>query len=345
MVKTVFFLGATGYIGGSILQHLLDAPGDWEITALVRNEEKAKKLNTFGVKTILGSLDDSNKIQQAAAAVDIIIHAAHAGHVDAVKAILAGVKARFGETGIAPIYIQTSGTGVFSDNAAGASFDPEKLPLYDDSDRVVLDSIPDSVAYRNLLVLGGDAEGYVKSYIVLPSTIWGILTGKLVEAGIANPHSIQIPVAIKASIKKGQGALVGKGENVWPHVEIHELSDLYIRLLNAAIAGTASHGRDGLYIGENGNYLLKDAAATYTRALHTAGRSRTAEPESFTKEEIDKYFGGPYLGTNSRAKAVRAKRDLGWAPTKGDADFFKGIEEEVASILADPHGTDLPELR
>ncbi|KZV69667.1 NAD(P)-binding protein [Peniophora sp. CONT] len=349
MVKTVFFLGATGYIGGAILQRLLDVPDAWDITALVRNEEKAKKLNTFGVKTIIGSLDDSNRIQQAAADADIIIHTAHADHVGAAKAILAGAKARFDQTGVAPIYIHTSGTGVFTDeNAAGAPYDPEKLPLYDDSDRAVLDSVPDTASHRNvdLLVLGGDAEGYVKSYIVLPATIWGLLTGKLVDAGIANPRSIQIPIAIKASIHRGQGAVVGKGENIWPHVEIHELADLYIRVLNGAVAGTATHGRDGLYIGENGNYLLKDAAATYTRALHAAGRSRTAEPESFTKEDIDKYFGGrPYLGSNSRAKAVRAKRDLGWAPTKGDADFFKGIEEDVASILADPHGTDLHELR
>ena len=53
----------------------------------------------------------------------------------------------------------------------------------------------------------------------------------------------------------------------------------------------------------------------------------------------------PYLGTNSRAKAVIGKRDLGWAPTKGNAEFFKSIDEEVASILADPHGTELHELR
>ena len=42
----------------------------------------------------------------------------------------------------------------------------------------------------------------------------------------------------------------------------------------------------------------------------------------------------PWLGSNCRAKAVRAKRDLGWVPTKGDEDFLKGVEEEAASILA-----------
>ena len=166
--------------------------------------------------------------------------------------------------------------------------------MYDDSDRAVMDSVPDTALHRNvdLLVLGGDAEGYVKSYIVLPSTIWGILTGKLVDAGIANAHSVQVPAAIKAGIRKGQGAMVGPGENEWPHVEIHELADLYLRLLNAAIAGTASHGRDGLYIGENGTYRLKDSAAAYTRVLHAAEYSRTAVPESFTRDDIEKFFGG-----------------------------------------------------
>ncbi|VDB86894.1 unnamed protein product [Peniophora sp. CBMAI 1063] len=340
MGKTIFLLGATGYIGGSILEHLLDL-SDYSITALVRNTEKAKKLEGFGVKTILGSLDDLDKIQRAAAAADIVLHCAHADHVGAAKAVLAGNKERFQTTGVAPIYIHTSGTGAFIDGAVGTRFDPESLPLYDDSDRAVMDALPDTAFHRNvdLLVLEGDTEGYVRSYIVLPSTVWGILTGKLVDAGIANSHSIQIPAAIKASIRKGQGAMIGLGENEWLHVEIHELADLYIRLLNAAVAGTVPHGRDGQYIGENGVYRLKDTAAAYTRALHAAGRSRTAEPESFTKGDIDRFFGGrPWLGTNCRAKGVRAKRDLGWAPTKGDAEFLTGVEKEAASVLTSLRG-------
>ena len=74
MAKSVFILGATGYIGGSVLQHMLETPGNWSITALVRNSEKAEKLNVFGVKTVLGTLDDFDKIQKASADAEIVLH-------------------------------------------------------------------------------------------------------------------------------------------------------------------------------------------------------------------------------------------------------------------------------
>ena len=63
---------------------------------------------------------------------------------------------------------------------------------------------------------------YIRSHIIIPSTIWGFLTGPLADAGIAHIHSHQIPWAITAGLKRGQGGMVGKGLNVWPHVELHE---------------------------------------------------------------------------------------------------------------------------
>lgn len=50
----------TGYVGGSVLTRLLALPDadKYEITALVRSPEKAKKLETFGVKTVVGSIQD-----------------------------------------------------------------------------------------------------------------------------------------------------------------------------------------------------------------------------------------------------------------------------------------------
>lgn len=67
-----------------------------------------------------------------------------------------------------------------------------------------------------------DAPGYVRTYIILPSMIYGMVTGKLVELGIQNPHSLQIPAVIKSSIARGQAGMVGLGKNLWPNVHIDD---------------------------------------------------------------------------------------------------------------------------
>lgn len=56
----------------------------------------------------------------------------------------------------------------------------------------------------------------------MPSSIYGIPTGKLAKAGITNAHSISNPLLIKIALFRGEGILVGEGKNVWPHVEVHE---------------------------------------------------------------------------------------------------------------------------
>jgi len=73
MTRTIFITGATGYIGGACLERLLDDKA-FEITALVRSEEKAKKLNDLGVAAIIGSIDDAELMISAAADADIVHH-------------------------------------------------------------------------------------------------------------------------------------------------------------------------------------------------------------------------------------------------------------------------------
>ena len=60
--------------------------------------------------------------------------------------------------------------------------------------------------------------GYAKTYIILPSTIYGTPSNALTKAGLQNTHSIQLPFLIKASIGRGQGGVVGKGAAKWNHV-------------------------------------------------------------------------------------------------------------------------------
>jgi hypothetical protein len=71
----------------------------------------------------------------------------------------------------------------------------------------------------------------VKTYIVLPSTIYGIATGSLVDAGLQNPFSQQIPQLIKLSLKRGRAGMVGEGRNIWPNVHIHDGRQFYTYLV------------------------------------------------------------------------------------------------------------------
>lgn len=50
------------------------ASGDplFDVTVLIRDAGKAEKLKAFGVKTVLGSLDDAEKIRASASQADIV---------------------------------------------------------------------------------------------------------------------------------------------------------------------------------------------------------------------------------------------------------------------------------
>jgi hypothetical protein len=109
----ILLTGATGYIGGSILDRLLSHPkrSSFEITSFSRNAAKAQKLESqFGVKSVLGSLDDFQQLEEAAATADVVIHTADADHLPAAQAILRGLKRRHASTRETPTFIHTVGT-------------------------------------------------------------------------------------------------------------------------------------------------------------------------------------------------------------------------------------------
>lgn len=88
--------------------------------------------------------------------------------------------------------------------------------IYNDMDVAQIESLSPSAPHRNvdLAIVAADQEGYVKIYIILPPTIYGLATGKLVDLGVQNPHSIQIPGLIKYLVHRGQVGMVGDGKNI-----------------------------------------------------------------------------------------------------------------------------------
>ncbi|EMD34173.1 hypothetical protein CERSUDRAFT_98104 [Gelatoporia subvermispora B] len=334
----ILLIGASGYIGGSVLTRFLQSPDfpKYDITVYLRSEEKAQKLQQFGVRPLLGDLQDADKLASAASQAHVVVNCADADDFGAACAIIDGLRKRHEETEDVPILIHTSGTGVLADNAAGMH---PTSTIYSDMDPEQIGSLSPSQPHRevDLAVIDADAKGYLQAYFVLPSTIYGLASGPLADAGIMNIHSQQIPTLIKSSLDRGAAGMVGEGKNIWPSVHIDEVADLFFVVFENAIAGKKiGHGNEGFYFGENGEHTLYEVGRGIGAALVELGKIKNPEPTTFTKEEIDKYFGGNlFMGSNSRCRGERS-RAIGWKPVKLTKDMLASIKPEMESMINHP---------
>ncbi|THU78648.1 NAD(P)-binding protein [Dendrothele bispora CBS 962.96] len=334
----VLITGATGYIGGSVLNRLLqrsDLMSSLDIRVLVRSPEKAKKFEQFGFTPVIGSHADESVVVPAVSEVDILIATTDCDNLEAAQIALKGMKKRFDSTGKQPVYIECSGTGVYVEQSGGMH---STDTVYDDANPDQIETLAPTQPHRNvdLEILAADKEGYIKAYFILPPTVWGIATGPLVDAGLVNPHSRQIPVLIKACLQHRRGGMVGAGKNVWNNVEIHELADFFIILLDAVLNNKAGlgHGREGFYNTVNGEHTHYQLAESISKALVELGLGDNPTPSTFTKEEEEKYlsFWAPFYGTNSRCLATRAKA-LGWNPKKTTDDVLATMKTEIDTLV------------
>src|SRR5258706_621281 len=73
----IFLTGATGYIGGAVLEALVRAGHD--VTALVRDNEKAARVAARGARPVIGNLGEPDSYRAVADAQDGYIHTAFDG--------------------------------------------------------------------------------------------------------------------------------------------------------------------------------------------------------------------------------------------------------------------------
>ncbi|KAF7327868.1 NAD-P-binding protein [Mycena kentingensis (nom. inval.)] len=337
-MRNILLTGATGYIGGSVLQRLWDQPTHNAFTVLVRSQEKAATLNRlFGRKhnlnAVVGSNSNLGLLRELAAAADVVIACTDADDLPATQAILEGLRDRFGMTRVAPTLIHTSGTGVLSDDARGMF---ASSTIYSDLNINQLESLPPTQPHRDvdLAIVDADLAGYVKSYIVLPSTIYGLASGPLVDSGIQNARSQQIPRLVEVALQRGQGGMVGAGRNHWNNVHIDDVADLFALIFDLSTKATSSpgtlaaHGRAGFYFAENGEHTLYKVGEAIARVLSSMGKG-SATPTTFTSKEMSAYFpSGTSLGTNSRCRAERGRK-IGWKPANRTADMLRSVCREV----------------
>jgi nucleoside-diphosphate-sugar epimerase len=288
----LFITGATGFIGGSISSRLLAA--GHKVRGLVRDKDKAAQLQALGVTPVLGTLDDAALLTAEAQRSDGVINAASSDHRAAVEAMLAGLK------GSGKPFIHTSGSSVIGDDVQGNTlservFD-EDTPLYVEPGKQARHAI-------DRMVLDAAKDG-VRSIVLCNSMIYG--TGSGMHA-----QSVQLPPLVEQAQASGIVRVVGKGVNRWSNVHIDDVVDLYLLALERAPAGS-------FYFVENGEASFAELGAAIAQRLGFGA------VQSLPLDEATRIWGEGHarysFGSNSRIRAVRARRELGWSPKHSSAE-------------------------
>ncbi|GAB7349815.1 hypothetical protein MBLNU459_g0523t1 [Dothideomycetes sp. NU459] len=314
----LFVTGATGYIGGDALYAIVEAHPEYAITALVRNSQKGALIAKQypKIKLVYGDLDSEELIEEESRKADIVCNWANVDHEGSAKAIAKGLLTRSSDT--LGYYIHTSGTGllVFSDTDRN-TFGESSTKVYDDWDGLKeVTSLPDHALHRHVdkvVLAAGDASpSTVKTAIVCPPCIYG--PGR----GPDNQTSMQIPWLAAATLTAGHGVQVGAGAARWGGVHVRDLSNLYLLLVEAASRGgePATWGPQGYYFCEAHELRWADAAQAVAAAAHRAGYVESADVKRYDAEAVKELnpLGALMWGSNSRARALRARKLLGWTP-------------------------------
>ncbi|KAI4855647.1 NAD(P)-binding protein [Aureobasidium sp. EXF-8846] len=325
--------GVTGYIGGDALHAIVKAHPEYEITALVRNTDRGAQVAAEYPKVVLvyGDLDSSDLLEKESKKADVVCNWADADHEAAAKAIIKGLSTRESET--PGFLIHTSGTGIlmFTD-LDQQMYGEEASKIHDDWDNVkeMITGIPDHAPHRNVdKAVQSVRDGHtVKSAIVCPPCIYG--AGR----GPGNQTSVQVPMLARSTLQQGHGIQVGAGKTFWTQIHVHDLSDLYLKLVEAASngGGSATWNDEGYYFCEAGDLLWGDVARQVAKSAHKQGFIKDEQVKEYSANEVKKIQSwGPALwGCNSRCRAIRAGKLLGW---KASSPSLK--EEIDATVLAE----------
>ena len=141
-----------------------------------------------------------------------------------------------------------------------------------------------------------------------------------------------MPELARVTIQQGYGVKVGEGKTFWTSVHVHDLSQAYLMLVEAAANGgkPATWGEHGYYFTENGDIVWGEVAEWVAEAAHKQGLIPENLVKSVSKARAAELasFGHALWGANSRARAVRARELLGWEPKA------PSLKDEVPNTVA-----------
>ncbi|KZP27414.1 nucleoside-diphosphate-sugar epimerase [Athelia psychrophila] len=338
--QKIFITGASGYIGGSVLHGLTQAfkADRVEITALVRNEEKAAKITAAhpDVKIAIGDFDSVDVIEKAAEESNIVIHTV-SDNLVAINAILAGLNRR-----AAPSFlIHTSGTALVADVEPSSYGEAPTKTWSDITDMPEISTFPEEGHLHRhvdklILPLSAATNNKIRTAIVCPPDIYGRGTGT------GNNQSILIPLyAELIGADPGAGAfVVGAGKNIKSFSHIRDVVDVFLLLASEALqpgGGKADWGSDGFYFTATSTVSFPELAEKFVAVAKERGWLPPTTPDAVqhrSVEDMKPLFNGlgAYMwGANAVTSSDRAKKVFGW--TGNAPSWQECLEEDVKAAF------------
>ena len=279
-----FLTGATGYIGSAVLEAGLRATH--QVTALVRDPEKAEHVSSRGATAVIGELSRPASYAAAAEKCDVLIHAASDAKrkqvVDreAIDTLMAAAQRRV-EKGLPACVIYTSGVWVLGHTQGAAKEDAPVDP-------------PAHVSWRpehEALVLQGSPSGRVRTAVIRPGIVYGGARGIIGD--------------LLKDARNGLLRVVGDGRNHWPCIYDRDLADVYLRVASSPDASGIFH------VNDEADERVDDIVDSISRHVRTRIDIRHV-PLSEARTKMGTYADALALDQIVRSPRARA---LGWSPT------------------------------
>jgi nucleoside-diphosphate-sugar epimerase len=273
----IFLTGPTGYIGGAVLDALLRA--GHQVTGLVRDQPRARRLKKRGVEAVVGNLNDS-AWRDAAVGFDALIHTAldsqRGPEADAkgLDTLLSAAQSTKGQ----PRLVYTSGVWVLGPNSNAVDEQATLAPAAHSAWRVAHEQrVLDATGLTPIVIRPGIVYGGTKGIV-----------GDLLRDGV-----------------NGLVRIIGDGRNHWATIYDRDLADLYVRLATAPEVSGTYHATD-------------EADESVLEIVEALSRNTTHKPDvRFVPIEEARAKQGSYADALAMDQVVRSPRarGLGWTPS------------------------------
>ena len=287
----VFVTGATGFIGSAVVQELLS--NGHEVVGLARSDKSAAALGKTGAEVFRGTLEDTDRLEEAARNADGVIHTGYihdfspTANPAAAAAVDGGAIAAFGDA--------LAGTGKPLVIAAGLPTIPGVTVTEDDE-------MPENPHYPRVSERAAIAlvdRGVRVSVVRQPPSVHG--------AG--DPHFVTAFIGVARA--KGLSAYVGDGANAWSAVHRLDAARLYRLALEFASRSQAPAGTLLNAVGDEG--------VPFREIAEVIGRHLDVPVTSLTPEEAPGHFPGAFAlfaQFDAPASSARTQQRFGWRPTQ-----------------------------